>query len=264
MTQINVNFQNQSPVIIDLQKGDTEDIYIQLLKDNLEKQPPMWRDPLQYDLDYFKQLCQQIKKQLGWAWDLDKWDLESTVQYHKDIEHYLEKDESFKNIPGEQQQLLHEAHFCIHQIQYSDDRLPRGAFLQLEWFNDSYKELPDSKEFKVDLDYGDVILQNPYVGHPPIQCWQNRDNSNIDRTCAFHDRILPGLKIVLTQKPSALDYERYKKWWSEECTDFVNKVGMDKIIKYTGFPVIGEIRDKQHLGDIIKIKGLKFEGITIL
>jgi hypothetical protein len=157
---------------------------------------------------------------------------------------------------------LHEAHYCIHNIQYTNNKNPRGAFLQFEWFNDDYVDLPLDKEFSHQVDVGDIVLQNPYVGHPPIQCFCDDDYKNISRTCAYHDRILPGLKIV-TKNGIGFSIEKYKKWWNDNCKEFVAKEGMDQILKYTGFPVIGKVNNIEHLKTIINEKSLALEGIKI-
>ena len=264
MKQIIVNFQTHHPLVINLEDSETAELYLTLLQDNLTRTPPMWRDPMKYDIKYFRELCKEIKEKLGWDWDMTNFTMASTVDFHKDIENFLEKDRSFRNIPGEHQNLLHEAHFCIHTIQHRDDNFPRGSSLQFEWFNDDYVVLPDNKVFEVNPGFGDIILQNPYVGHPPIQCWQNNDYKNITRTCAYHDRILPGLKINLTHNTKyGLNLDKYKGWWTDECADFVAINGMEKIIKYTGFPIIGQVLNKDHLEKIVPDKELKFEGIEI-
>ena len=263
MNTITVNFQNHDPIHIQLEQSTTADLFKDLMARNLARDKPIWRDPMRYTLEYFRELCVEIKEKLGWEWNMDNFNLESTVDFHKDIERFLDKEQSFKKIPGELQNLLHEAHYCIHNLQYTNKDNPRGAFLQFEWFNDDYVDLPTDKEFSTELDLGDIILQNPYVGHPPMQCWQNNDYKNIMRTCAYHDRILPGLKIVTTKKGAPLDIEKYKKWWSDKCPDFVAQEGMERIIKYTGFPVIGKVNNIEHLREIVNEKTLALEGITI-
>jgi hypothetical protein len=264
MPIIKAHFQGQDPIVMALEDSRTSELYLRVLERNLESEPPRWRDPMKYDLEYFKILCLEIKDRLGWKWDMENFSTEQTVLFHKDIEDFLEKDQSFKNVPGEYQNLLHEAHYCIHAIQYRDPKLPRGAFLQLEWFNDDHEDLPEDKDFKHYLDFGDVLLQNPYVGHPPLQCWLNNDYRNIDRTCAYHDRIKPGIKInVYRHKGETLDVDKYKKWWVERCSSFTAKEGIDKILRYTGFPVIGKVVNQEQLEKIINIKQLQFERLEI-
>mgnify|MGYP003116124053 FL=1 len=263
MKQIIINFQTHGPIHIQLEESRTAELFAGLLQKNLSREKPIWRDPMKYTLGYFKTLCMEVKEKLGWDWNMEGFSMESTVHFHKDIEDFLEKEQSFRKIPGELQNLLHEAHYCIHIIQYMNNKNPRGAFLQFEWFNDDYIDLPLDKEFSRQVDVGDIILQNPYVGHPPIQCFCDDDYKNISRTCAYHDRILPGLKIVTYTSNIRFSIEKYKKWWNDNCKEFVAKEGMDQILKYTGFPVIGKVNNIEHLKTIINEKSLALEGITI-
>ncbi len=262
MTKIIVNFHDHGPINIQLEQSQTAELFLKLFTKNLTKEKPVWRDPMRYTMTYFQQLCQEIKDKLGWDWDMKEFSIENTVTFHKDIENFLEKEQSFRKVPGELQNLLHEAHFCIHNIEHMDRENPRGASIQFEWFNDDYIALPEDKKFNHQINVGDIVLQNPYVGHPPIQCWQMNDYKNIARTCAYHDRILPGLKINI-QKGAKIDIDQYKEWWKNNCNDFVVKEGMEKILKYTGFPVIGKVNNIDYLNDIITEESLTLEDITI-
>ena len=271
MPQINVVFQNQKILELGLEENTTTRSYLQLLDKNLKRGLPMWRDPLKYNLEYFKKLCLEIKDKLKWEWDMDSFTQDKMVVFHKDIEKFLDKEQSFRKIPGEYQNLIHEAHYCIHTIQYREGLpnphlTPRGIFLQLEWFNDDYMTLPEDFEFKLVPNYGDILLQNPYVGHPPLQCYKDDDYKNISRTCAFHDKIKPGINIHLDRSGplDEIDMEKYKKWWMEKCRDFVEKEGMDKIIRYTGIPVIGKVKDLKLLENIVNTEYLKIESIEIV
>ena len=110
MKTILVHFENQEPLEIGLVDSQTANSFYSLLGKNLSQSQPIWRDPLKYDLKYFQELCIQIKNKLGWPWQLEHFDIAKAVTLHKDLENYLEKDKSFRNIPGDQQMLLHEAH----------------------------------------------------------------------------------------------------------------------------------------------------------
>ena len=263
MKKILVHFEEHQPLVIGLEDSETANSFHSLLAKNLAQSQPIWRDPLKYDLKYFQELCVQIKNKLGWPWQLEQFDLAKAVTLHKDLENYLEKDKSFRNIPGDQQMLLHEAHYCIHNILHMDASMPRGAFLQFEWFNDDHVQLPEDANFVKHPSYGDIELQNPYVGHPPQQCWQENDYKNIDRTCAFHDIIKPGIKINLVKESSSVDMNAYEKWWKTNCKDFVDKVGWSQILKYTGFPIIGKVKNLDHLSTIEGDKSLIFKSVEL-
>jgi hypothetical protein len=260
---IKINIEHHQPLVISMVESNTSKLYMEILSRNLARGDFVFRDPVKYTPEYFHSLCLRAKEELGWSWIRDDYSLEQTTDMHKNIESTLEKTESFKNIPGNQQNLIHEAHFCIHQMQYSTQG--RTPSIQIEWFNDDYEDLPNDADFRVDLEFGDLILQNPYVGHPPLQCWQQNDYKNIDRTCQFHDVIKPGIKINTTDLAPKLDLDVYKSWWTNKCGEYVQKVGWENILKYTGFPKIGEVIDKDNLRRIVlDSKPLNIKKIELL
>jgi len=262
MNYINIFFQNHDPVIIEVMDNVVGTKFFELVKKNLKKEKPIFRDQAKYNEKYLKELAVLLKKELGWNWLSDEYSLENTVLMHKEIENLLEKDYSFKKIPGNLQNLIHEAHFCIHSIQYKDIDYLHGVFLQIEWFNDDFVELKEDFQFCTKTSFGDVILQNPYVGHPPIQCYQQNDFKNIIRTCTFHDRIKPGIKVNLTNSEFK-EFDKYKNWWFSNCIDFVNLHGYDKILRYTGFPVVGKVKNLDHLIEVLKTPMLELDKIVL-
>jgi hypothetical protein len=261
MPIIEINFSKHKPLVIQTHDDDTSNRFVNLLRTNIDRGDHVWRDPLKYTEEYFHVLCKEVGKQLQWDWVKDEYSLEQTTRMHKDIEKLLEKSESFKHIPGHLQNLIHEAHFCIHQIQYGkQDRTP---FIQIEWFNDDHVPMPDDTTFHNDLEFGDIVLQNPYVGHPPVQCYQQNDYKNIDRTCQFHDVIKPGVKINTCEGTvkGYKDKDKYKSWWIEHCPDYVNKVGWETIEKYSGWSKVGKVIDKDNLYNIQYEKQIELIGI---
>ena len=250
MSYIEIIFSKHKPVTIAIDDNQTSGKFIKVLQRNIVRGDHVWRDPLKYTKDYFQILCKDVAEQLGWDWVKDEYSIEQTTRMHKDIEQMLEKTNSFSNVPGHLQNLIHEAHFCIHQIQYAkQDRTP---FIQIEWFNDDSVTMPDDAVFSNELEFGDIILQNPYVGHPPVQCYQQNDHTDIDRTCQFHDIIKPGVKINTCEDKvrGYTDLEKYKSWWHTYCGDFVETVGWQKIEQYTGWPKVGKVIDKDNLLNI--------------
>ena len=264
MANIDIKFKNCSKLNLTLFDNSTVDIFLKLLKKNLSKELPIFRDPAKYTEQYLTKLTKEVKEKLGWEWISDAYSIENTVKFHKDIENLLDKQGDFSKISGDLQNLIHEAHFCIHTIQYRKTTAPRGHFLQLEWFNDDYEELPEDAEFTTSGEFGEIILQNAYVGHPPIQCYQQNDYKNIERTCAFPDRIKPGIKIQINQTSyKDIDWKSYEKWWKENCNDFVNKVTFEKIKYYTGFNRIGIVENKEQLRKILDEPILEVEEVTV-
>lgn len=260
---IKIYIEHHQPLVISLVESNTAKLYTEILSRNLARGDFVFRDPVKYTPEYFHSLCLRAKEELGWSWVRDEYSLEQTTDMHKNIESTLEKTESFRNIPGDQQNLIHEAHFCIHQMQYS--KRGRIPFMQIEWFNDDHEDLPADADFTFNLEFGDLILQNPYVGHPPIQCWQQNDYKNISRTCQFHDIVKPGIKIVTTPTYTGFDLQKYKEWWFEKCREYVDSVGWDSIEHYTGFPKIGQVIDKDNLHKVVKdSKPLNIKKIELL
>lgn len=258
-----VNFNNLEPLIIELHENQTSQSFFSLVKKNYQKEMPIFRDQARYTTQYLSTLATEVNDALGWDWNEHNITKEDTVVMHKKLEDYLEKEESFRHVPGHLQELLHEAHFCLHAIQYHDEKRPHGNFLQIEWFNDDSVPLAEDFEFNHDIAVGDIILQNPYVGHPPIQCYQLDDHKNIDRTCQFHDLIKPGIKINLTDA-KLTDIDSYKQWWHSKAGDYVKKQGFDNIMKYTGFPVVGQVKNKEALVTATQEPILEFSHITFL
>ena len=251
MSEILLKFESLPALLVSINEDNTSTLFFELLKKNMKKQPPIFRDNAGYTKAYLKELAYQLKADLGWDWMSNDYTIEDTIKMHKEIENMLDKEKSFANVPKDTQELIHEAHFCIHAVQWHNPKFPRGNFLQLEWFNDDYTELPDDARFVFQPGFGDIILQNPYVGHPPIQCWQQNDYENITRTCQFHDRIKPGVKINLTTPPNKrFPLKKYEQWWTTNAPNFVNQHSMEKIIKYTGFPLVGKVKNKEMLDKI--------------
>lgn len=261
MSQIEITFSKHNPILIELYEDLASQLFKKIVQRNIDAGGEIWRDPMMYTEDYFQKLCKEVSTKLGWEWIKDEYSLEQTTRMHKDIEEMLDKTESFRNVPGDIQNLIHEAHFCIHQIQYGERT--RTPFIQVEWFNDDSKPLPEETVFTNELEFGDVVLQNPYVGHPPVQCFQQNDHKNIHRTCQFHDIIKPGVKIN-TFEGSVKGYknfDEYKSWWHTHCNDFVREVGWQKIEKYSGWPKVGHVIDKDNLYNIKYEKEIKLIGI---
>ena len=82
------------------------------------------------------------------------------------------------------------------------------------------------------------------------------------RTCTFHDRIKPGIKINLFQLVD-IDLEKYKNWWHENGLEFVNLHGFKKILSYTGFPVVGKVTNLQTLQEVLKTPILELDKIVL-
>jgi len=216
---------------------------------------PLFRDQQKYTLLYFKNLVDQAQHTLGWNWQFEHYDLATTTKLHKDIEQYL--SEGFENIPEDHDHLLHELHFCLHAIE-SGSR--RDSWLQIEWYNDAGFFI-DSSEYpaKLDLEFGDLRLQNPFVGHHPLFLYQQQDTANIAQTCKFHNFVKPGLNLVIKDCPSNLNFKKYRQWFEINGKDFVEQHGWDTIEKFTGHPVIGKVVNSEDLVTTVNCPVLELE-----
>lgn len=232
--------------------------YLELVKSQVDV--PIFRDPPRYTLDYFKELAIEAQQVLGWNWIKDNYPLEITTLLHKDIEKYLTK--GFENIPQEHDHLLHELHYCLHAIE-SGSR--RNNWLQVEWFNDDGFNI-DADEYpaKINLEFGDLRLQNPYVGHHPLYVYEQNDNLDIQQTCKFHDFVKPGINIVVTRthKNKLFDMETYLKWFETHAPKFVAHHGVNKLKKFTGHPIIGSVINKSDLEWLVQQPIIEFEYIS--
>ena len=236
--------------------------YFDLLKTQYKQDSrPIFRDPQRYTLEYFQQLVNQAQQVLGWNWQRDHYDLSTTTLLHKDIEKYLAT--GFENIPQEHDHLLHELHFCLHAIE-SGSR--RDNWLQIEWYNDTGFSINENEyPGKLFLDFGDIRLQNPYVGHHPLYLYEQQDSTNVKQTCCFHDFVKPGINIVIQNehtKPVTFDWTKYTKWFEVHGSEFLDEHGTDRLCKFTGHPVIGSVLNLNDLHALIKQPIIEFEHIS--
>lgn len=265
MFQIKVLFDGAPELDIDIKDTKSGKLFLNLFEDNLKRSFPVFRDPAKYTPHYLKELSLQIRDVLGWHWMDDDYSTQQTVAFHKHLETILEKESSFAKVPKKFHELLHETHFCIHAVQFKKAQWPHGTDIQIEWFNNDYADLPEDAEFKVQPEFGDVFMQNPYVGHGPFMCWLQNDYKNISRTCAFHDRVKPGMRINLTPNDELpFDWEKYESWWNENCKKFLDQHGFGKIKKYTGAPLLGKVKNLDVLSEIIKINVLNLREVKVV
>jgi hypothetical protein len=262
MHDIKVKFQNQPEIFIRLRNSAIADKYKQLVADCLLKEQPIFRDPNRYTHAYLQELAIQAKELLGWDWLSDTYTIEQTVRMHKDLEEFLAQ--GFSNIPSEYDNLVHELHFCLHKIEGGEGK--RGQWLQVEWFNDEgFDIMPGEVDFRLGLGFGDIRLQNPYVGHSPMMMFLQNDYSNFRQTCRFHDLARPGFNIVIEPwtAPGTLNLHNYMQWFKKNAPDFVKEHGMEKILEFTGHPIIGNVVNLDVLAEVCKQPLLELESVTV-
>ena len=254
MSDIVVIFKNQPPLYISLLKTNAAYIWKNLFTKNYQQKFPLYRDMKKYTIGYLEQLINQANNLCGWNFTTNISSLNDTVKLHKHIETTLAN--GYSNIPSEWDDLLDELHFSIHVIdkQFGSPIVsnPR-KFLQLEWFNDDCVDLPDDFKFSDKVKFGDIRLQNAYVGHHPIMVYMQNDHSNISQTCRLHDKIKPGLYIS-TAPGMSTPFDKfsndYYNWWHTHGLDFVANHGWEKILDYTGHPIIGQVTNLNDLEQI--------------
>jgi len=233
--------------------NDTESgsLYYNLTKKINNTQLPFYQDTAIYTPAYLLQLAQEAKRVLGWNWMSDHYDISVATKLHKDLENFF-SEFSHDDIPEEHDTLIYNLHHCLHAIQFGNSGRQTSPF-QIEWLTDESVELPESFEFTEQCSYGDLILLNPYVGHNPLQIYNENDFSSLSTTCRFHDIIKPG--IVLVQSISEISKEKILSEFKKNDPDFVNLHGEQKIKYYSGAAVIGKVQDANLFKSIMEFPG---------
>jgi len=247
---ITICFNNLIKLNIDIESSMLGRNYVNLIRKNYNKSLPVYRDKIKYDSIYLLKLAQQAKDAFGWDWALPEYDLSVIPALHRDLEKLLSKT-GFSNVPAKYDNLLHELHYCLHIVQHPDKVHTRIGNLQIEWFNDSGFPLPYDFEFKTELKFGDCLLQNPYVGHGPVQIDNENDWDSIDQTCRFHDFVKPGI-VIYTGPNYTIDKQSILNKFNQHNPKFVNKHTEQTILHYTGVPVIGQVRNINDLINIVE------------
>lgn len=254
MPNITVIFRNQPPIHIKLYDTTASKLWYDLFVQHYQQQFPLFRDMQKYSRQYLEQLIDQANRVCGWNFNKKIQTIDDTVDLHKHIEVTLAN--GYENISSQWDHLLDELHFTLHKLQHRNmsDQPHRGNFLQIEWFNDNYVSLPEDFVFERTPQFGSLRLQNAYVGHPPLYLYSQNDCTNVYQTCRFHDRIKPGLHIMTTPeslKPVPIDIEVYTQWWNTHAPEFVAQHGLEKIMYYTGHPIIGQVTNTDDLAAVV-------------
>lgn len=268
MTDILVKYHGFPALEIELGQTTVAMAYKELVRKNTSE-PAVFRDQCKYTNTYFEQLANEAKVVLGWDWiNADYSNFETTTQLHKYIEEYIGGPGGYMNAPEDHHDLLTELHYCLHAIQHNSSR---GQWLQVEWFNDDGFYLEEDFEFAMELKFGDIKLQNPYVGHIPLLVWEQDDYTNVSQTCHFHDLVRPGLNIVivdyLPRKKGTTHYynqDTYLNWFRTHGADFIAKHGEGKLLHYTGWPVVGRVTNLDVLLQIKHAPLLELESVVVL
>lgn len=254
-----VQFRNAPALTCRLHDTDLARKYYSLLKQQYVEDPhPLFRDQQKYTLEYFVQLVNRAERELGWNWHRDNYNLDTTTLLHKDIEQYLAQ--GFENIPEEHDEILHELHFALHAIENGSKR---NSWLQIEWYNNAgFFMSEDEYPAKLKPEFGDIRLQNPYVGHHPLYVYEQKDTHNILQTCKFHDFVKPGINLVINSETEyKFEQEKYVSWFETHAPDFVKLHSIEKLCKFTGHPVVGSVVNKKDLEIVVAMPIIEFESL---
>lgn len=257
MNKILVKFRDVPVLKLEIEDSEVGNAYLELVKKNYQIEKPIFRDPLKYTNEYMKELALQAKHVFGWSWDsYTNFDDGIAPILHKNIETLV--GNGFDSIPAEHDYLVHELHYCLHLVQ-NGIQSNRGSWLQIEWFNDDGFSLPPDFKFKNNLNVGDVKLQNPFVGHGPLQIFQEQDGINITQTCKFHTMVKPGINIAQTDYDTFTQHNELLDFFLKHDPEFFKLHGPEKILHYTGYPVIGKVTNLNDLAVALNSGILEFE-----
>ena len=149
----------------------------------------------------------------------------------------------------------------MHAVQFKRHLSKRSDNFQIEWLTDTSIPLPKSFEFVESTRFGDLLLINPYVGHNPVQIFNEKDFTSLETTCRFHNIIKPG--IVLSTGGDVTKDEIVEEFKRQDPA-FVQLDAEDKIRYYSGFAVVGRVLDVELYNqincseDLLELNQIKF------
>ena len=253
-----VIFKYLPPLILNIADTTLGQQYKELVKKNYENEFPIFRDRAKYTIEYMLQLAREAKKKLGWDWSFDHYDIGITALLHKDIERLV--GNGFSSIPAELDNLIHELHYCLHVVQDPKHK-KRDGWLQIEWYNDSGFNLTGTDIFSHTMKFGDLRLQNPYVGHGPLQIFLEKDFTNIPQTCKFHNFVKPGINISLQDFNFPVNTDLILSQFKTHAPEFVEQHTEKTIKNYIGYPIIGNVSNLEDLHKVVNAPLLELERI---
>ena len=263
MYDITLYFKNSQPLCIQLDDNSVARQWKNLFQKNLALSLPINKSFQNPSIEKLIELVNEANQKLKWNFANDIKTLDDTVLLHKHIEEICAN--GFNSIPAQYDDLIHNIHECIHNLESSflgiDNAPPHDGIFTLEWFNDDGFALDKTFDHTLNLEIGQIKLQNPYVGHSPLQVYRTNDFSNIAQTCRFHDFVRPGLSIVTgVHNRNKFSLSHYIKWWKTNAPEFIKNHGLEKILHYTGHPIIGRVVNIDNLNAINE----QLEGIEVI
>ena len=269
MSRILLKFVNQPVLILKINDNDVCNNWLQLVRSNIYRNGiPVFRDPRRYTKNYLAHLIDLANEKFSWDFVNQINSLADTTTLHKHIETSLA--DGFACTSEEHDDLFHELHYALHCVERYNFNISTGiSDIQVEWYNNDGYPLDETFNHQLTLNFGDIKLQNPYVGHIPYQIWQQRDTSNVAQTCRFHDFVRPGFfintKTNESNHTSDFSIGEYISWWKTNAPAFVEEKTIDRILHYTGHAVIGHVENLDDLQQVASSQNLlEFEDMEII
>ena len=258
MKQFAVVYRDCDELEIQLDNTELARNYFDLVKNTYQNYPDIiCRDEKYYTLDVFQDLASQCAEAFNWNWNTDDLSLQNRTIMHKDIENLV--GNGYEHIPEKYDELVHNTHFALHALETGNSR---GPWLQIEWWNDEgFYISPEDYPRKSQCNFGDIKLQNPFVGHNPAFVYGQNDFTNVELTCKFHDFCKPGINIMIQKYKSApfADLDAYRTWFHTKAPAFVEKHSWETILNYTGEATVGRVKNVNTLQEILDKPYLQFE-----
>ena len=261
MVKFEILFKDSDPLKVTLQDSNLASNYYNLLKSKYQEDANVvFRDKKYYTLDVFQELAKQANDCLGWTWDISDLSISNLTAMHKDIEHLV--GAGYEDLPAEYDNLVHDIHYALHSIETNNER---GAWLQLSWYTDEgFSISPEEYPGKKCCKFGDIKLDNPWVGHNPSMVFMQDDYTAISETCKFHDWAKPGMNILIENYGGDIDVKEYYDWFTTHDPEFVETHTWKTIESYLGEAVVGNIVNLDTLEEILKKPYLEFEKFVFL
>ena len=248
MPNIKIKFARHNALILQINNTNVGQGLCDLLAEHRSTSLPIYRDRIRYNPRYLLELAKEAKTAFGWQWEVPEYSLQTCVTLHKDLERLLGTT-GYQDIDGRYDHLLTEMHYCLHIMQDPASIGKRSGGFQIEWFSDKGFPLDNKYQFCTFTEFGNVELLNPWVGHAPMQIYNEKDNIDINMTCKFHDYVKPGLRISTYSRQ--IDRSKVLEWFQTYAPDFVSRHGSRQIEENTGWAVIGKVTNPAEFQKIL-------------
>ena len=251
--QIIIYMKDMPAMSVSVNNTETGRSYYYSTKTQYNKSFPYYKDNKIWTVQKLYELAKQVKSKMEWDWAKDDYSEHTLAMLHKDLEKTVGTF-GFDDVSAEDKDLLYEIHHCLHAITHNKINESRSCNFQIEWLEDiDTLPLPSSFEFCEYVSRGDLILINPYVGHNPLQVYMENDTIDFSSTVKFHDIIRPA--VVLSSFNHNITKDEIVQWFKKHDTQFVNKVGEEKVRYYSGSAILGKVDDIEIFNKIMSYTG---------